>query len=68
MEKIEITLDGKKLLVAPGKTILDVAESQGMSIPTLCNDRRLEPFASCWVCLVKVEKATRLRALAAARG
>ena len=28
-----------------------------MRIPTLCHDRRLEPYASCWVCLVKVEKA-----------
>jgi formate dehydrogenase major subunit len=34
-----------------------VAEREGIRIPTLCNDRRLEPFASCWVCLVKVERA-----------
>src|SRR5271157_4749412 len=56
-DMIEITLDGKKLLVGPGKTILDVAESQGIRIPTLCHDRRLDPYASCWVCLVQVEKA-----------
>ena len=56
-DTIEITLDGKKLLVEPGKTILEVAESQGIRIPTLCHDRRLEPYASCWVCLVQVEKA-----------
>jgi len=56
-QKIEITLDGKKILVEPGKTILEAAESQGIRIPTLCHDRRLEPYASCWVCLVKVERA-----------
>jgi formate dehydrogenase major subunit len=56
-EMIEITLDGRKLLVEPGRTLLEVAESQGVKIPTLCHDPRLEPFASCWVCLVKVEKA-----------
>src|SRR5512137_109674 len=56
-EMIEITLDGRKLLVEPGRTILEVAESQGLKIPTLCSDPRLEPYASCWVCLVKVEKA-----------
>jgi formate dehydrogenase major subunit len=56
-DTIEITLDGKKLQVAPDQTILQVAESQGIRIPTLCNDRRLEPYASCWVCLVKVERA-----------
>ncbi len=54
---MEIILDGTKLLVEPGRTILDVAESQGIRIPTLCHDRRLEPYASCWVCLVKVERA-----------
>ncbi len=57
MDQIEITLDGKKLSVARGTTILEVAESQGIRIPTLCHDRRLDPYASCWVCLVKVEKA-----------
>ncbi|MGO9413194.1 MAG: FAD-dependent oxidoreductase [Spirochaetia bacterium] len=56
-DTIEITFDGKKLQVQPGQTILDVAESQGVRIPTLCNDRRLDPYASCFVCLVKVEKA-----------
>ena len=56
-EMIEITLDGRKLLVEPGRTILEVAERQGVKIPTLCHDPRLEPYASCWVCLVKVEKA-----------
>ena len=56
-DTIEITFDGKKLLVRPGLTILQVAEAQGVRIPTLCNDRRLDPYASCWVCLVKVEKA-----------
>ncbi len=56
-QRIEITLDGRKLMVEPGKTILEVAQSQGIDVPTLCHDRRLEPFASCWVCLVKVEKA-----------
>ena len=56
-DKIEITLDGSKLLVEPGSTILEVAEAQGIRIPTLCHDRRLDPYASCWVCLVRVEKA-----------
>jgi formate dehydrogenase major subunit len=56
-ERIEITLDGKKLMVEPGRTILEVAEGQGVKIPTLCHDPRLAPYASCWVCLVKVERA-----------
>ena len=54
---IELTLDGRKITAQAGETILAVAEREGIRIPTLCNDRRLEPYASCWVCLVKVEKA-----------
>ncbi|MBN1834352.1 MAG: FAD-dependent oxidoreductase, partial [Spirochaetales bacterium] len=51
---VEIQLDGRKLLVPPDRTILQVAESQGVEIPTLCHDPRLDPYASCWVCVVKV--------------
>ena len=54
---IEITLDGRKLEVEPGLTILQVAERQGSRIPTLCHDPRLEPYASCWVCVVRVAGA-----------
>ncbi len=56
-DTIEITFDGRKIQVQPGQTILDVAEAHGVRIPTLCHDKRLDPYASCWVCLVKVEKA-----------
>jgi formate dehydrogenase major subunit len=56
-DMIEISLDGKRLLVQPGSTILEAAESRGVRIPTLCHDKRLDPYASCWVCLVQVEKA-----------
>ncbi len=54
---IEIELNGQKRLVSPGQTILETAAAEGLSIPTLCHDPRLEPFGSCWVCLVRVEGA-----------
>ena len=59
MEKrlVEIQLNGKKLLVSPERTILEVAEQQGIEIPTLCHDPRLVPYASCWVCVVRVPGA-----------
>jgi len=56
-KNISITFDGKKLIVPEGKTILNVAEEQGVEIPTLCHDPRLEPYGSCWVCVVEVEGA-----------
>ncbi len=54
---VEITLNEKKLLVSPRQTILEVSEEQGIEIPTLCHDPRLEPYASCWMCIVKVSGA-----------
>ena len=54
---VEIELNGRRLLARPDQTILEVAAAQGIRIPTLCHDPRLEPYASCWVCLVRVEGA-----------
>jgi len=54
---IEVTINGKPCSVFEGMTILEAARQEGLSIPTLCHDERLEPYGSCWVCLVKVEGA-----------
>ena len=55
MEKITFTLDGQKVSVDPGTTILEAAEAQGKTIPTFCHAKQLKPFASCFVCVVEVE-------------
>lgn len=54
---INIELNGRKLLVTPAATILEVAEEHSIDIPTLCHDPRLEAYGSCWVCMVRVEGA-----------
>ncbi|MBN2049601.1 MAG: FAD-dependent oxidoreductase [Spirochaetales bacterium] len=54
---IQVHINGKECAVFEGVTILQAAREQGLHIPTLCDDRRLEPYGSCWVCLVKVEGA-----------
>jgi NADPH-dependent glutamate synthase beta subunit-like oxidoreductase/ferredoxin len=54
---VEIELNGERLLARPEQTILQVAEAQGLRIPTLCHDPRLEPYASCWLCVVRVQGA-----------
>ena len=55
MNKITISLDGSPVKAAPGATLLDIARTQGIEIPTLCYDPRLPPYASCFVCIVEVE-------------
>jgi len=56
---VNIALNGTDVQVESGMTILDAARANGISIPTLCHDEQLEPFASCWVCAVKLEGMKR---------
>ncbi|NMB76654.1 MAG: FAD-dependent oxidoreductase [Myxococcales bacterium] len=53
--EIKFFLDGQEVEAQPGETILEVARRHGKRIPTLCHDPRLEPFTSCFVCLVEQE-------------
>lgn len=57
---IHIELEGKSVSAQPGETILDVARREGLSIPTLCHDPRLEPAGACRTCLVQIEGWRRL--------
>jgi NADH dehydrogenase/NADH:ubiquinone oxidoreductase subunit G len=54
---LTLTMDGREVAAAPGQTVLDVARSVGIHIPTLCHDDRLEPYGACRMCLVEVEGA-----------
>lgn len=59
-EIVSITLNGQEIQVAADATIREVAVSRGITIPTFCHDDRLKPFASCFLCVVEVEKARGL--------
>jgi heterodisulfide reductase subunit A len=49
-----LTIDGKKIEVEDGKTILQAAAKHDIKIPTLCYHPVVEPYAACRVCLVEV--------------
>lgn len=51
---INILLNGQKVVGLPGETIYECATRFGIDIPTLCHDPRLEPYSSCYVCVVEV--------------
>jgi formate dehydrogenase major subunit len=55
MNEVNIILNGKIVKGNKGETILSVARRNGYNIPTLCNDERLEPYSSCYVCVVEIE-------------
>ena len=57
MPKVSLTLDGEKIQVESGTTLLETAEKHGVEIPTLCHDPRLAPTAACRMCLVEVDGA-----------
>jgi len=58
---VRFTLNGEEVIAAPDETILDVARREGVHIPTLCHDPRLDPSGGCRMCLVQVEGARRLQ-------
>ncbi len=55
MENIKLIIDGKECPGQAGETILDVAKRNGIEIPTLCYDDRVEIYGACGICAVEVE-------------
>ena len=55
MSEILLQIDGKEVKAREGMTVLEAAQSAGISIPTLCHHERLEPFGACRICIVEVE-------------
>ena len=51
---IELTIDGRKIAVAPGTTVFDAARMNGIAIPTLCHQQNETPVGVCRVCVVDV--------------
>ncbi len=55
MSDILVQIDGKEVAAREGMTILEAAQSAGISIPTLCHHEKLEPFGGCRLCIVEVQ-------------
>jgi bidirectional [NiFe] hydrogenase diaphorase subunit len=55
MSEIILQIDGKEVSATVGMTLLEAAQSAGITIPTLCHHEKLEPFGSCRICSVEVE-------------
>jgi len=56
---IEIELDGQKVEVLEGSTVMHAAEKAGTYIPHFCYHKKLSIAANCRMCLVDVEKAPK---------
>ncbi len=54
-QPVALTIDGKKLMVESGTTILEAARQIGIRIPTLCYHEDLCVAGVCRICVVEVE-------------
>jgi len=56
MEKITVKIDGKKVTVPKGTTVLEAATQAGIYIPTLCHLEKLDSsYGGCRLCIVKIK-------------
>ena len=53
--EIGVTINGQKLQVEEGQTILQACRVLGIEVPTLCYEPKLAPYGACRICVVEVE-------------
>ena len=58
--QLSCTIDGASYAFSEGESMLEVAQRNGIEIPTLCHDPRLDPAGACRSCLVEVDGQRRL--------
>ena len=57
---LRVTLNGTQVSGRPGQTILELAQANGVDIPTLCHHADLSPLGACRICVVEVEGSRTL--------
>jgi bidirectional [NiFe] hydrogenase diaphorase subunit len=55
-----LTIDGKDVSARAGQTILEVAQENGITIPTLCHLDGLSDVGACRLCVVEVKGQNKL--------
>ncbi len=66
-ELVTVSVDDRKVQVAPGTLVWDACEKAGVFVPVYCAHKKLEPVAVCRMCLVEVEGAPKLQPACATR-
>jgi len=56
---IELEIDGKKVAIREGATVMDAATELGIYVPHFCYHRKLSIAANCRMCLVDIEKSPK---------
>ncbi len=61
MDTVRLTIDGRQVAVEKGKTVLQAAIENGISVPYYCYHPGIGVDGSCRVCIVKIEKMPKLQ-------
>ena len=61
MDTVTLTIDGRQVTGAKGKTVLQAAIEAGISVPYYCYHPGISIDGSCRVCVVKIEKMPKLQ-------
>lgn len=54
-QKVSLTIDGLAIEADGGQTILEAAWNNGIEIPNMCHDPRIESIGACRMCVVEIE-------------
>lgn len=54
MSHVSLTINGIKITVPKGTTVLDAAGQAGVFIPTFCHDPEFPRFGACRICVVEI--------------
>ncbi|GME44735.1 NADH-ubiquinone oxidoreductase [Neofusicoccum parvum] len=56
---VELTIDGKKVSVEAGSSLIQACEKAGSTVPRYCYHEKLMIAGNCRMCLVEVERAPK---------
>lgn len=60
MDMIKVTIDGKEITAEKGQTVLQIAEANGIEIPTLCYIDEVKAYGACGLCTIEAEGIPKL--------
>ena len=52
---VELTIDGQRIAVGEGTSVMRAAALAGVDVPKLCATDSLDPFGSCRLCVVEID-------------
>ena len=58
---INLTINGLKVSIEKGTTLLEAAQFLGFPIPTLCHMEGLSPYGACRLCVVEIGEGARAK-------